>query len=439
VTDAPPQPHEQPRKALYLTRALQHRNYRLFFSGQTVSLIGTWITRIATSWLVYRLTGSVFLLGIVGFFGQIPTLILAPFAGVLVDRRDRHRILLVTQALSMLQSVALAVLTFAGVITVAHILILQVAQGIINAFDTPARQAFVVEMVEDRSHLSNAIALNSSMVNASRIIGPSIGGILIAAFGEGWCFALDAVSYVAVIASLLAMRVEPRPARVSETRALQELKDGFRYVTRFAPVRDSLLLLALVATMGMPYTVLMPAIAATIMHGGPHTLGYLMTAVGVGALAGAFYLASRSSVLGLGRAIVVATITFGIALLAFSFSRVLWLSLLILPFVGGGMMVEMAATNTIIQTIVDDEMRGRVMAFYTMAFLGTAPLGSLMAGYIASHIGPMNTIMIGGIACIIAGIMFGFRLPILRAHVRPIYIERGILVASEIEGGSKSL
>ena len=439
VTNVPPTPRKQPRRQLHLTRALQHRNYRLFFSGQTVSLIGTWITRIATSWLVYRLTGSVFLLGIVGFFGQIPTLVLAPFAGVLVDRWDRHRILLVTQFLSMLQSVALAVLTFAGVITVAHILILQVVQGVINAFDTPARQAFVVEMVEDRSHLSNAIALNSSMVNASRIIGPSIGGVLIAAFGEGWCFALDAISYVAVIASLLAMRVEKRPARVSETRALQELKAGFRYVTRFAPVRDSLLLLALVATMGMPYTVLMPAIAATVLHGGPHTLGLLMTSVGVGALAGAFYLAARTSVLGLGRAMVIATITFGVGLVAFSFSRILWVSVLLLPFVGGGMMVEMAATNTIIQTIVSDEMRGRVMAFFTMAFLGTAPLGSLMAGFVAARIGPMNTVMIGGVACVIGGIIFAFRLPILRAHVRPIYIERGILVATELESGSKSL
>ena len=342
MTPASPNPSERPRKQLQITRALQHRNYRLFFSGQTVSLVGTWITRIATSWLVYRLTGSVFLLGIVGFFGQIPTLVLAPFAGVLVDRWDRHRILLITQFLSMLQSVALAVLTFAGVITVTHILILQVAQGIINAFDTPARQAFVVEMVEDRSHLSNAIALNSSIVTASRVVGPSIGGVLIAAFGEGWCFAVDAISYVAVIISLLAMRLEVRPVRVSETRMLQELRAGLRYVTRFAPVRDSLLLLALVATMGMPYTVLMPAIAATVLHGGPHTLGFLMTAAGAGALAGAVYLASRTSVLGLGRAIVVATITFGAALVAFSFSRILWLSLLLLPFVGGGMMVEMA-------------------------------------------------------------------------------------------------
>jgi MFS family permease len=425
--------------AVRLTRALRHRNYRLFFSGQTVSLVGTWITRIATSWLVYRLTHSVFLLGIVGFFGQIPTLLLAPFAGVLVDRWNRHTILVVTQVLSMLQSAALAGLTFAGIITVPDILALQMVQGVINAFDTPARQAFVVEMVTDRADLPNAIALNSSMVNASRIIGPSVGGILIAWVGEGWCFTVDAVSYIAVLASLLAMQLQALPPRTKETRLGEELRSGFNYAGRFPPVRDALLLLALVATMGMPYTVLMPAIAANVLHGGPHTLGYLMTASGFGALAGAFYLASRRSVLGLGRVMVLATASFGAGLIAFALSRVLWLSLLLLPVVGGGMMVEMASTNTILQTIVEDEMRGRVMAFYTMAFLGTAPLGSLLAGFVADHIGPMNTITLGGAVCVLGAVAFSARLPKLRAHVRPIYIERGILAAAEIEGGTKSL
>lgn len=439
MTSATREPPQRPRRAPHLTRALQHRNYRLFFSGQTVSLVGTWITRIATSWLVYRLSGSVFLLGVVGFFGQIPTLILAPFAGVLIDRWNRHRILVVTQILSMLQSVALAVLTFAGIITVADVLVLQVVQGIINAFDTPARQAFVVEMVEDRADLPNAIALNSSMVNASRVIGPSIGGLIIAAVGEGWCFTLDAISYLAVIASLLAMRIVKLERTPPETHVWEELRHGFSYVAHFGPVRESLLLLALVGTMGVPYTVLMPAIASGVLHGGPHTLGYLMTASGVGALGGAFYLASRTSVLGLGRAIVVATITFGGSLMIFSLSRSVWLSLLILPFVGGGMMVEMASTNTILQTIVDDQMRGRVMAFYAMAFLGTAPLGSLLAGFVADHIGPMKTIFLGGLSCVLAGAVFAMRLPKLRARVRPIYIERGILAAAEIESGSKTL
>ncbi|HEY4216097.1 MAG TPA: MFS transporter [Gemmatimonadaceae bacterium] len=410
-----------------LLRALSSKNYRLFFSGQGVSLIGTWITRIATSWLVYRLTGSALLLGVVGFCGQIPTLVLSPFAGVLVDRRDRHRILVVTQILSMLQSLALAILAFTGTITVAYILVLQVVQGIINAFDTPARQSFVVEMVEDRSHLSNAIALNSTMVNGSRIIGPSIGGLLIAAFGEGWCFMIDAISYIAVIASLYAMTVEHTTKPPTKSRAIDELRDGFRYVIGFPPIWSSLALLALVATMGMPYSVLMPAIASKVLHGGAHTYGFLMTAAGLGALAGALYLASRGSVLGLGRVMVVSTITFGVALIAFSFTRSLWMALAVLPFVGGGMMIEMASTNTILQTIVEDRLRGRVMAFYTMAFLGTAPIGSLLAGLLADRIGAEHTIMLGGAACVLAGGWFASRLPSLREHVRPIYIKRGIL------------
>jgi len=416
-----------------LTRALQHRNYRLFFGGQSVSLVGTWITRVATSWLVYRLSGSLVLLGVVGFCGQIPTLVLAPFAGVFVDRWDRQRILLITQVLSLLQSAALAALVFTGTITVPLILVLQVVQGIINAFDTPARQAFVVEMVEDRAHLPNAIALNSSMVNASRILGPSIGGIIIAAVGEGWCFTIDAVSYVAVIASLLAMDVVRKAKPARETRVLAELRTGYEYVSRFLPVRSALILLSLVSVLGMPYTVLMPAIASNTLHGGPHTLGFLMTASGVGALAGAFYLASRRSVVGLGRAMLFATTMFGVGLVLFSFSRSLWFSLLVLPLVGGGMMVTMAATNTIIQTVVTDDLRGRVMAFYTMAFLGTAPIGSLFAGFVADRIGSAATILGGGLSVLAVALWFAARLPTLRELVRPIYMERGIIGAAEMD------
>jgi len=434
-----PPPKQAPMTHPRITRALASRNFRLFFGGQSVSLVGTWITRIATSWLVYRLTGSVLLLGVVGFCGQIPTLVLAPFAGVLVDRWNRHRILVVTQALSLLQSAALAVLTLAGVITVTHILVLQVVQGIINAFDTPARQSFVVEMVEDRADLPNAIALNSSMVNASRILGPSIGGIIIGAVGEGWCFAIDALSYVAVIGSLFAMRLTPRQRPPTTARLRDDLVTGFRYVTSFVPVRSALLLLSLVSVMGMPYTVLMPAISANVLHGGPHTLGFLMTASGAGALGGALYLASRRSVLGLGRAMAVAATTFGIGLAAFSFSRTLWLSLLLLPIVGAGMMITMAATNTIIQTIVEEDLRGRVMAFYTMAFLGTAPIGSLIAGVAADRIGPQRTVLLGGLACIAAGMWFMYRLPMLREIVRPIYVERGILAAAQLDGTTKTL
>src|SRR5258705_635067 len=422
-----------------ITRALYSRNFRLFFGGQSVSLIGTWITRVATSWLVYRLTGSALLLGVVGFCGQIPTLLLAPIAGALVDRWDRHRILLVTQVLSMLQSLALALLVFSGTITVAYILALQVFQGIINAFDTPARQAFVVQMVEDRADLPNAIALNSSMVNGSRIIGPSIGGIIIAAVGEGWCFLLDAISYLAVVASRRAMRAAPRPRAAADPRLRDEMRVGFEYVSRFAPVRSALLLLSLVSILGMPYTVLMPVISATVLHGGPHTLGFLMTGSGLGALGGALYLASRRTVLGLGRVMVISTAVFGAGLIAFSLSRTLWLALLVLPFVGAGIMVTMAATNPIIQTIVSEELRGRVMAFYTMAFLGTAPIGSLLAGVAADRIGPAATIGVGGVACVAAAIWFALRLSELRLLVRPIYIERGVIAAAEMEANVKSL
>ena len=420
-------------------RALRSRNYRLFFSGQGVSLVGTWITRIATSWLVYRLTGSELLLGVVGFCGQIPTLVLAPFTGVLVDRWDRHRILVWTQALSMLQSLALAVLALAGIITVSEILVLQVAQGMINSFDTPARQAFVVEMIEDRADLPNAIALNSSMVNASRIVGPSIGGILIAAFGEGWCFMLDAISYVAVIASLLMMTVVRTEREPRTTRAVDELRAGWDYVTHSHPIRIALLMLALVSIMGMPYTVLMPVIASAVLHGGAHTLGFLMTASGTGALLGALYLASRSSVLGLGRVIAIATAVFGGGLCVFGLSHVLWLSLAILPFIGAGFMIQMASTNTVIQTIVEERLRGRVMAFYTMAFLGTAPIGSLLAGVVAARIGASNTIIGGGVLTMLAAIWFSTRLPSLRVAVRPIYEARGILMAAETETGATTM
>ena len=410
-----------------LTRALQHRNYRLFFAGQTVSLVGTWLTRVATAWLVYRLTGSELLLGVTGFAGQIPLLVLAPFAGVLVDRWNRHRILVITQILSALQSLALAVLALANIITVTEVILLQVTQGIINAFDTPARQAFVVEMVDDRADLPNAIALNSSMFNASRIIGPSVAGIIIAAVGEGWCFAIDAVSYVAVILSLLAMNVPARAIVRTGSRMIEELNSGFRYAYRFAPVRELLLNVALIGTMGMPYAVLMPVFASKILHGGAHTLGILMASAGAGALLGTVYLASRHTVVGLGKVIVAATMILSAGLIAFSLSHSLWLSLAVLPFVGAGMMLQAASANTILQTIVDEDLRGRVMALYTVAVLGTQPIGSLVAGILADRIGAPHTILIGAIVCVMGGIWFAYRRPLLAKYVRPIYIERGIL------------
>ncbi|MGH7616622.1 MAG: MFS transporter [Gemmatimonadaceae bacterium] len=420
----------------HIVRALAHRNYRLFFGGQSVSLMGTWITRIATSWLIYRLTNSAFLLGMVGFCGQIPTLVLSPFAGVLVDRWDRHRLLVVTQVMSALQSLALALLAFTHTITVGWVLALQVVQGIINSFDTPARQSFVVQMVDDRADLPNAIALNSTMVNGSRIIGPSIGGLIIAAFGESWCFLIDAISYLAVIWSLLAMRVTRAERAGVRGSMLEELRTGVRYVTQFLPVRTALLLLALVGAMGMPYSVLMPVVASQTLHGGAHTLGFLMTASGMGAVTGALYMASRRSVLGLGRVMVVSTLTFGTGLVAFGLARSFWLAVIILVFVGAGFMTEMAATNTILQTIVEERLRGRVMAFYTMAFLGTAPIGSLLAGIVAGRIGTSATIVAGGVGCIAGGLWLASRLPLLREHVRPIYVELGLLSAVQADSGT---
>ena len=423
-------PQSSPAKSLswkFVLRALQYRNYRLFFSGQSVSLIGTWMTRVATSWLVYRLTHSALLLGTVGFAGQIPTFLLGPFAGVWVDRWNRHRTLVVTQVLSMLQSFALAGLALAGIITVRDIIWLSVAQGIINAFDMPARQAFVIEMVENREDLGNAIALNSSMVNAARLLGPSIAGVIIAAVGEGYCFLIDGFSYLAVIASLLLMRITAtastrRPAAVSS-----ELREGWSYAAQSLPIRSLLLLLALVSLVGMPYTVLMPIFAAQVLHGGAHTLGFLMGASGVGALGGAVFLAARRSVLGLGRVVPIAATLFGSGLIAFGFSRMLWLSLVLMLFVGGAMMVQMAATNTILQTIVDDDKRGRVMSFYSMAFMGMAPFGSLLAGGLATKIGAPRTVILTGTICIAAAAWFATRLTEIRKAIRPIYAGLGIL------------
>ena len=416
-----------PARLAFMLRALSHRNYRLFFLGQGTSLVGTWVTRVATSWLVYRLTGSASVLGLVGFTGQIPTFVLAPLAGVWVDRWGRYRVLCVTQVLSMLQSFALAGLALTRTIDVTWILLLSAFQGVVNAFDTPARQAFVVEMVEDRADLPNAIALNSSMVNGARLIGPSVAGVIIAASGEGWCFLLDGISYVAVIASLMMMRLPPATPRRPEARALAELRDGFRYAFGFVPIRSILLLVTLISLMGMPYTVLMPVIAAQVLHGGPHTLGFLMGAMGIGALGGAVYLASRASVVGLGRVISAAAILFGSGLIAFSLSRHVALSLVLMVVTGVGFMVQLASSNTVIQTLVREEMRGRVMAFYTMAFMGTAPFGSLMAGVLATRIGAPNTILFGGVVCIAGGLAFRRQLPRLREMVVPIYVERGIL------------
>ncbi|MDT8068258.1 MAG: MFS transporter [Terriglobia bacterium] len=409
-----------------IARALRHRNYRLFFGGQGISLIGTWMTRVATGWLVYRLTDSAFLLGLVSFASQIPILILGPFAGVWVDRLNRHRVLVITQILSMVESFALAALALPGIITVTEIILLNLFQGCVNAFDMPARQAFVIEMVEDRADLPNAIALNSSLVNGARLIGPSVAGLLIAAFGEGYCFLLDGISYIAVIISLLAMTVVASPPREHESVA-SELREGWNYISGFRPIWAILLLLALISLVGMPYTALMPIFAGNILHGGAHTFGFLMGAAGVGALIGAMSLAARKSVLGLGRIIPITAAGFGASLIAFSMSRQIWLSLLLLVITGFSVMQQMAASNTILQTISEDSKRGRVMSFYAMAFQGIAPFGSLAAGAIASRIGAPLTLTIGGAICVAGAALFATELPAIRQLIRPIYVEKGIL------------
>lgn len=408
-------------------RALRHRNFRLFFGGQSISLIGTWMTRVATSWLVYRLTKSSLLLGTVSFAGQIPTFLLAPLAGVIVDRIDRRKVLVWTQTLAMVQSLALAWLTLAHRINIREVLALSAMQGIINAFDMPGRQSFMVKMVEDRADLSNAIALNSSMVNAARLLGPSLAGMLIAATNEGWCFLVDGVSYIAVIASLLMMRVSHANEQLSATSMLGQLREGWTYVAGFAPIRTILLLFALLSLMGWPFMVLMPVFAAQVLHGGPHTLGFLMGAVGVGSLASALSLVMRRSVRGLSKMIPIAAVVFGSGLIAFGLSTRLWLSMILMLLTGFGMMQGLTASNTIIQTLVEEKMRGRVMSYYTMAFVGMAPFGSLVAGTLAHLIGAPRTVIVSGIACILGGCWFWTRLPSIRKDMRPIYERLGII------------
>jgi MFS family permease len=414
-------------------RALRHRNFRLFFGGQTISLIGTWMTRVATGWLVYRLTGSALLLGTVSFAGQIPSFLLAPFAGVWVDRLDRRRVLVWTQALSMVQSLTLAALTLSGHITIPLLLVVSVMQGCINAFDMPGRQSFMVMMVDDRRDLQNAIAINSSMVNVARLIGPSLAGMLIAVSSEGWCFLIDGISYIAVIASLLAMRLHAPVIQRKATSTLTDLKAGWTYVSRFLPIRTILSLFAVVSLMGMPFMVLMPIFAKVVLHGGPHTLGFLTGAMGLGALLSALSLAARKNVRGLVQMIPIAAAVFGAGLIGFGLSRVFWLSMLTVFIAGTGMMQGMAASNTVIQTIVTDEKRGRVMSYYTMAFMGMAPFGSLLAGSMAHNFGAPWTVMMNGAVVLLGAAWFATRLPALRRQIRPIYREMGIIPAESLQ------
>ena len=406
-------------------RALRHRNFRLFFFGQSTSLIGTWMTRLATAWLVYRLTHSALLLGVVAFSGQIVSFLLGPFAAVWVERLERRRLLIATQVAAAIQSLALAALTLAHVITLGEIIGLMVFQGLINAFDMPGRQSFLVQMVDDRSDLANAIAINSSMVNGARLIGPAIGGLLIAAFGEGWCFLIDGVSYFAVIASLLTMHVPPLTGRGPAGRGLlEEMREGWDYVRGFRPIRTVLLLLAVTCLMGWPYSVLLPVFAGKVLHGGAHTLGWLTAASGVGAFSSALALAMRKSIVGLTRTLQASVMVLGVGLILFGLSHVLWLSLALLVMVGFGLIQAAAVCNTIIQSLVPDDKRARVMGYYTMAFFGAAPFGSLMAGALAQRIGAPYTVMLTGTFCLFGAAWFALQLPKIRPEMRASYREK---------------
>jgi len=393
----------------HIGRALRHRNYRLFFAGQGISLIGTWMQRVAMSWLVYRLTGSALLLGVVNFTGQAPTLLFTPFAGVIADRYDRHRLLVATQVMAMVQAVLIAVLVLTNVIAVWHLVLLSLFLGIVNAFDTPIRQSLIVDMIESREDLGNAIALNSSMMNGARLVGPSIAGILIASVGEGMCFLLNAISYVAVIAALMAMTIASKKMRAQRPHIWEAWREGVTYAFGSPPIRSVLVLLAVVSFMGMPYATLLPIFAQEVLHGGAQTLGFLMGAAGIGALIGAMFLASRDSMLGLETVLVVAAMIFGTGLIGFSLSRIFWLSCGLMIVSGSGMMVHMAAANTLVQTLVDDDKRGRVMSLHTMSVRGMVPLGSLIAGGLASQIGAPATLTLGGICCVLGALIFATR------------------------------
>ena len=406
---------------------MRHRNFRLYFFGQGVSLIGNWMTRLATTWLVYRMTHSALLLGVVNFAGQIVSFALGPFAGVWVERLNRRKLLVWTQAAACVQSLALAALTLAHAITLGEVLALTAFQGLINAFDMPGRQSFLVQMVDDRDDLSNAIAINSSMANGARLIGPAIAGLVIAAVGEGWCFLFDGVSYFAVIASLLMMRIRPVEIRRTGKSMLEEMGEGWDYVRSFRPIRTILLLFALISLMGYPYGVLMPIFAAQVLHGGAATLGWLTGASGIGALVSALSLTVRKSVVGLTRMLQIASAILGAALILFGLSHTLWLSLVLMVFAGFGLMQGSSASNTIIQSLVPEDKRARAMSYYTMAFFGAAPFGSLLAGALAHRIGAPHTIILTGACCIAGSLWFTLELPKVKAIIRPIYQQMGLV------------
>jgi MFS family permease len=420
-TEAKPTPQSKWATAL---RALRHRNFQLFFGGQLISLIGTWMQTVAQAWLVYRMTDSPLLLGSVGFASQFPVFLVAPLGGITADRVNRQRLVIATQAASMILAGILAALTLTGRVHVWHIFVLAALLGVVNAFDIPGRQSFLVDMV-GKEDLMNAIALNSSMFNGARIIGPAVAGILVSRIGEGWCFAANSISYIAVIAGLLLMHVHCA-SRASKHSPIEDIIEGFRWVNRTKVIRALLLLLGLVSLVGMPYTVLMPVFADKILHGGARGLGILMGSTGVGALFGALTLAAKTGVKGLGRWVALACGSFGISLFLFSFSHSFWLSVALLLPAGYSMMLQMACSNTLVQTMVPDHLRGRVMSVYSMMFMGMAPFGAFFGGALAHRVGAPITVAIGAATCVIGAIWFGRALPDLRIEAHRLIIAQGL-------------
>ena len=415
-----------PRQLPAAFRSLKHRNFRLFFSGQLISLVGTWMQSIAEAWLIYRLTGSSVLLGLLGFVSQIPIFLLSPIGGLAADRWPRQRVVIATQVASMTLGFTLAALTLTGRIRVWEIIVLATLLGVVNAFDVPARQSFLIEMV-GREDLLNAIALNSTMFNGARVAGPAVAGLLVAQVGEGWCFFLNGVSYIAVIAGLLMMRIEKSLAAHDGSSPLEKLREGLRFVRHAKPIRTLLLLLGLVSFAALPFSVLMPIFADRILHGGASAYGNLMGAVGLGAMFGAFTLAMRQELRGLGKFVAYSAIGLGVSLTFFGASRLYWFSLVALTFAGYAMMMQFTSANTLIQAMVPDQLRGRVMSLYSMMFIGMAPIGSLVAGKMAQHIGAPITVALGGLISLVGGIVFAVKWPAMRAPARELVAAQGMM------------
>jgi MFS family permease len=407
--------------------SLRSRNYRLYFIGQCISLTGSWMQQVAMSWLVYRLTGSVLLLGAIAFINQVPSFLISPFAGVFTDRFERRRIMLCTQALCMAEAMFLAVLVLTGLIQVWHVMAFSLFVGTVNAFDAPARQSMVIELVDRKEDLSNAIALNSAIFNAARLIGPSVAGVLIALTGEGYCFLINGLSYIAVLGALLMIRIPRRPKPEKHEKILTGFIDGFKYCYGYFPIRVLLMMVALLSLAGMPFIVLVPAFAKDVLGGDSHTQGFILSSIGAGALIAAIYLAARKSVLGLGKVVSVMGVTFGIGLACLSFTRIHWMVYAILVPTGFAMIASLASMNTLLQTLTDDNKRGRVMGFYAMALMGIAPFGSLLYGTVANWAGVPCTMMGGGIICAIGALYFERWRPIVRRMARRVCVQKGII------------